>query len=61
MSKHTHTELLEALKKFANMDTVDQGNQNLNGVRDRFLKFCPEYIAYCKAARAAISKATGNV
>lgn len=39
-----------ALAKFADMDTVDQGNQNLNGIRDKFLKFCPEYIGYCRAA-----------
>jgi hypothetical protein len=52
-------ELLAALEKFANLDTADLGRMSINAWRDDFIRSAPEYIGYCREARAAIAKATG--
>lgn len=55
--KAINAELVAALEQFANMDTVDLGRASLNNVRDDFMFDCPEFIGFCKQARAALAKA----
>ena len=49
--------LREALERFANMDKVGMGNPRLDTIRHAFMVALPEYIGWCKQARAALSKA----
>ena len=46
--------LREALAKFANLDTADLGRMSINAWRDDFIRSAPEYIGYCREARAAL-------
>jgi hypothetical protein len=48
--------LVELLKPFSNLDIADHGRMSINAWRDDFINSAPEYIGYCKAARAFLAK-----
>ena len=50
-------DMLKALELFADLHIADLGTRAGNKARDEFMAECPEYVRFCKTARAAIAKA----